>query len=403
MRNQQTSWLIVVLVATCVGLFSFAPWSYSGEVTHKEMVWGKEYRIETVDGEPGNYWVYWGDEKIKWEPKPWMAKELKEKGPAFYSYFQKRQQEAGYWPLDIPVNDRQKLDGKTFHDYFYFNTPVPCSYNDFGDKYWGRMLGPRGNEYEVGGFEILKRYRKQAECGEGEVSHKYLFIQTEPEDSSGVGLLQIVYCGEKADDNFLYIPAVRKVRRLATGSRQDFLARSLFRNEDNALCKPIHNYKITGTTLLGPEPKEQLGWDPDDPRNPEPIWRGEDHTHCRGYGEPALVMEITPFREDWWMAKEIKRVGIQSSYYWYGDAYDKEGRLIRKFNVPQGIWYHPRDEGKENPLPYLHWDGCPIFDYLTGYHCLIYSQQVNMDFGVPENIFRERTLTKEVRKLIFWK
>lgn len=402
MRKKHISWLIVILMTTFMLSVMLTGRAYSGQVTHKEMVYGKEYRIETVDNEPGSYMVYWGDEKIKWEPMPWMPKELKEKGPAFYSYFRKRASDAGYWPYTITDQEQQKLDGKKIHEYFYINSSIPAAYNDFCNDYYSEMTTPRGNRYEVGGSEWLKRYRKQSDCGEGAVDWKYLYVQNYPEDSSGVGFLQVVYCGKKIEDNYLYLPSVRKVRRLAAGSRQDFLSRSINRQEDNALCKPIHNYTIKGTKLIGMQPKDWPGFDPADTRNAPTEWKGSDNTACRGIGEPAMVIEITPSQKDWWMAKEVKIVGIKTGIYYYGDAYDAQGRLIRRLPWWQGIWYHPRDEGKKDPFPYLHWAGFVGQDYLSGYHMKLLSFNVSIDSGIPDDIFKERVLTQEPKKLKFW-
>ncbi len=48
---------------------------FGGKQVFSKTVLGKEYRIETVEGEAGKYWVYWGDEKMKWEPKPFYPDE----------------------------------------------------------------------------------------------------------------------------------------------------------------------------------------------------------------------------------------------------------------------------------------------------------------------------------------
>ena len=45
---------------------------------------GKNFRIEAAEGEPGKYCLSWGEEKMKWEPKPFYPEELKQKGPLFY-------------------------------------------------------------------------------------------------------------------------------------------------------------------------------------------------------------------------------------------------------------------------------------------------------------------------------
>src|SRR5713226_10415883 len=58
---------------------------FGGKQIFAKTVLGKEYRMETAEGEAGKYWVYWGDEKMKWEPKPFYPDELNQKGPMFYA------------------------------------------------------------------------------------------------------------------------------------------------------------------------------------------------------------------------------------------------------------------------------------------------------------------------------
>ena len=55
-----------------------------GKQVYSKTVLGKEYRVEAAEGEPGKFCVSWGDEKMKWEPKPFYEDELNKKGPMLY-------------------------------------------------------------------------------------------------------------------------------------------------------------------------------------------------------------------------------------------------------------------------------------------------------------------------------
>lgn len=396
-------WLRLLVFATLLMVsFAFVAPSYGAEKSEQQMVYGKPYWTEPVQGEPGKWWVNWGEERMKWEPQFWQADYIHKKGPSLYIDYANRHINGPQWPYNIPDSEFEKLSAKDIWGYYYISYLFP-TYEDFTEEFWGALEGPKGNKYSAGGLEWIKRYRKSAECAEGAVDWKYLFVQTNPEDVAGVGMLQIVYCGEKTEDNFLYTPTTRKVRRLASASRQDFVPRTLWRNEDNGLCKPIHNYKITGTKILGAQPKEFPGWDPDDKRGLDMNWRGEDRRMLRGYGEPCLVMEVTPYREKWWFAKSIYCVGAKTKKFWWNEVFDQEGRLIRRMSLHQQIIYRPEEAGEPDPMPYMAVAASSGMDYKTGYFQTVYFFNQYINTGMPEETFQENMLTRELNKQFYWK
>src|SRR5207249_890652 len=162
---------------------------------------------------------------------------------------------------------------------------------------------------------------------EGEPYRKYVFLFRSPRDLLKVGFLQIQFQGKnKEDDNYLYVPTVRKVRRLATANRQDMIGGLIGRQEQNALMTPIHHYKMLRTELYNP-PADRLGLG----GGGEPVNPDENVKRLDGIGEPCWVYETTPFREDWWFAKQIYYVGIFTLTNWYIESYDREGRVIQQF------------------------------------------------------------------------
>jgi hypothetical protein len=191
---------------------------------------------------------------------------------------------------------------------------------------------------------------------------------------------------------------VRKVRRLAVGSRQDYIARSIVRNEDNALCKPIHNYKWTGTALCKYRGKEYPGQAiAPEGFQADPKFRGEDHTWVEGIGEPCRIMEITPYRDDWWFGKMIKITGIKTGFAWQEDTFDKKGRLIRQLPSCQGIHV----TGYKDPR--FHWGIITGIEQSTGFSQNAYSNNVGLNLGIPDTFFLEKTLLKEPKTLDVWK
>ena len=86
-----------------------------------------------------------------------------------------------------------------------------------------------------------------------------------------------------------------------------------------------------------------------------------------GTGEPCWVYETTPFREDWWFARQVNWMGIFSLILWRSDSYDREGRLIQRLMWPQML-----DDRGEVPNPvgrkrHMVWAVTPVKDYVTGF------------------------------------
>jgi hypothetical protein len=396
----------VTLVTFMVAFFAFVAPSYGAEEcaikAMKETIYGKPWSVEQVQGEEGKWWVTWGDEKIKWEPQWWQQDILNKTGPGLYIDYANKSKKYPFWPYNVPDSEFEKLSAKDIWDYYYIGYVFHMC-PDYTDDFWGTLEGPKGNKYASGGMEWVKRYRQSAEYKEGDVEWKYIFMQTTPEDVAGASMLQIVYCGDKTEDNFVYAPTTRKVRRLASASRQDFLPRTVWRNEDNGLCKPIHNYKITGTKILPLNPKEWPGYDPDNQRGFDLNWKGEDRRQIRGYGEPCLVMEVTPYRDKWWFGKSIYYVGAKTHKFWWNEAFDQTGRLIRRHMLYQQFLTRPADKDIPEDMPFMASAPACGIDYKTGYYQVVYIYNQRTHEGIPDDIFQENTLTREVSKKYFWR
>jgi hypothetical protein len=249
----------------------------------KEMIWGKEYKIEKSDK---GYWVYWGDEKYFWEPKPWQQKELAAQGPAYYNIWAAPKLP---YPWDLTLEEREKLNGKEFMmrgneaigNYFEMN-------HDKLDTFMTVLFAPDGTQRMHKGIEFWRPlvylyggYPKE----EGKILKKYVYIENYPEDVRGLAGLDIEYSGAKEDDSYLYLPSVRKVRRMSIGNRQDFFPGVIMRNEDFFLWKPIHNYKKIRTELLKNigEKEYQFCLNPEANHN---VFRGCEMLD--GLGEPCV-------------------------------------------------------------------------------------------------------------------
>ena len=417
-RRRPTRWRVALMVM--LGLVLSLHWAafaaeegkkYEGKVVYQKTVLGKEYRIETIENEPGNYRIRWGEQELKWEPKPWYDDELKAKGPLLYTEWL----QPLYYPYTIPLEEREKFDAFDVQNSGTFLGPFSAP--SFEDQFEAHLYAP-GAEYrrDKTGFEWNKWYPTSKRVSkwrwdpeplpeqDGQPYRKYLFLFRSPRDLLKVGFLQIQYHGKnKEDDNYLYVPTVRKVRRLATANRQDVIGGLVLRQEQNALMTPIHHYKMLRAELCKLQADVAGLGGGGEPANPD-----ENAKRLDGLGEPCWVYETTPFREDWWFAKQINWVGMFSLTNWYTLSYDREGRLIQTMTWIQVL--SPPGQASSDGVPnccgrktHLAWGPSTFKDFTTGFWVHTYPSLRTLNPPIPDEFYNVQTLIQEPKTIDFYR
>jgi len=378
---------------------------FGGKQVFSKTVLGKEYRIETVEGEAGKYWVYWGDEKMKWEPKPFYPDELNQKGPMFYA----EHLNLKFFPYNSSLAEREKFTAFDVQNGASFFAPFVAGPIDLEDGFESHLYSPSGYRRDKTAMEFNKWYLEgrtehvwDKDSTTGEPYRKYLFIFRSPQDLQKTAFLQIQYQGQKEDDNFLYNPVVRKVRRLATANRQDVIGGLVLRQEQNSLMTPIHNYKMLGSQLMTiPEVDPTLGLEGgEDKQSPAMEYKRVD-----GLGEPCWVYETTPFRGDWWFARQVNYVGLFTMVNWRTDSFDREGRLIQRVMWIQEL-SAPGPASRKTPAgrsSYLTWGGSTFKDYTTSFWVVSYPNERTLNPPLPETIYNTNTLLQEPKTMDFYR
>ncbi len=396
----------LLLLGLCpVALAQEAKGNFSGKQLYSKTILGKEYRIETVEGEPGKYGVYWGEEKMQWEPKPFYPDELNQKGPMFYV----EHLNLKFFPYNNSLAEREKFTAFDVQNCCAFFAPFVAGPIDLEDGFDSHLYSPTGYRRDKVGMEFNKWYLEgrtkhvwDKDSTTGEPYRKYLFIFRAPQDLAKTAFFQVQYQGKKEDDNFLYNPVVRKVRRLATANRQDVIGGLVLRQEQNSLMTPIHNYQMLGSQLLTlPEVDPTLGFaGGEDKQSPAVEYKRVD-----GLGEPCWVYETTPFREDWWFARQVNYVGLFTMVNWLTDSFDREGRLIQRVVWDQELSTPGADSKKtpEGRSSYLTWGGSTFKDYTTGFWVVSYPHERTLNPPLPETIYNTNTLLQEPKTVDFYR
>ena len=367
-----------------------------------QMILGKEYSV--VPGEvPGTFDCSWGDEKVTWKPQPWHPEELQTIGPDIYD----RWTQPGLpYPWEESVEERVKHDGREVHDRSY----TALYFNEFGENYiteWSiDLISPNGSVRDKRLFEWMISYRRNKEGLPknlvDKVRAQYMFTFVAPNDFRGLGISTTIYHGDKFNDEFLYTPAARRVRRLPQAARQDIVPGTIVRWEDFPQVKPFPDidYEIVGTTLYAGQLDGTMGFAMET--------KGEKiNTGMDGVCEPSYVLELKPHAKSYWYAEQRRIVGIKTGSSWYEEVFDAKGELIRtRVNRRALAASDPRlqnaNDGLENWQ--MIWAGEFFYEPKSGFRQDWYMNTfwVNYD-KMPRNVVNVDNLSKEpVRKILFW-
>ncbi|MDO8588409.1 MAG: hypothetical protein Q7T82_15385 [Armatimonadota bacterium] len=369
----------------------------------KRMIAGKEWTV-SKGKEPGTFDVHWGDESMTWRPKPWYEDKYKEMGPAYYAQWDDPKLP---FPFDVPLEERHKLSAEDI-----INRSVGVQY--LGAPYfkngWDRgtvlVYTPAGavrqrmNILElatnfVGGKNL--EYLPSAE--QGEVQQKYVWALIEPTELRYQGGVTTVPMDKtRRPTDTLYLPTVRKVRRLAGSVSQQYFPGSLFRYEDSPHVRPLPEleYRIVGFSLFNPDPKLRGYGDKDMP----------DIKRVDSAGDVIVKIEIKPKAGvSWWYAKREWNCSMQMLQYTYSNEFDATGAQIR-YAVHSGktgsVCHIGTPDGPPAPDWYQSWGSLSAQEFVSGYSLDGWEDVCGFDADVKKNIFSEETQMRQPQTLTEW-
>ncbi len=390
---------LLILIVTLV-----APLSVGAEDV--EMILGKPYTI-TLGDEPGTFVCKWGDETVVWKPKPWHQSDYLDVGPEIYN----RWTQPGLpYPWEKSLEERlAEFDGAEIHDRSY----TALYFNEFGENYitdWNiDLTSPDGTQRNKTLYEWMLSYRINQDGLPksliGKVRARYMFTFVAPNDFRGLGISTVIYYGQKFNDEFLYTPAARRVRRLPQAARQDIIPGTIVRWEDFPQVKPFPDidYKVVGHELYAGRPDTEFGH-----RVGEDRTRGEIvNVGMDGVCEPSYVLEITPKSSSYWYAKQRRVIGIKTGSSWFEEVFNAKGEVTRIRSNRRSIAYiDPRLQNANEQLEdwQMIWGGEHFYDPLSGFSMSWYMNKFWINYkSIPRDIVSVDNLSKEpVRKILFW-
>ena len=177
-----------------------------------------------------------------------------------------------------------------------------------------------------------------------------LLFFTAPADVRGVGLLTIAATGEDSDQ-WLYMPALRRTRRIAGSGRQDSFMGSDFSYED--LESPDitrSQYRLTGEESMN--------------------------------GRPCYVIEAIPQDTDSSYSKRLSWIDTESLIALRVDFFTDSNDPVKRLTA-DGISRHNG---------YWRADTLRMEDLARGRHTVLHVSEQEFDIELPSNLFSVRTL-----------
>ena len=210
------------------------------------------------------------------------------------------------------------------------------------------LVNKRGQKRVRDTIRLWKDY-----SGEKGLDAKMITFFESPPDVKGTGFLSWSYWDEeKDDDQWLYLPALRKVRRIAASKK------------GNAFMGTDFTYDDMGERKIEEDHHKLL--------------KSENHNNVDCY-----VIESVPQKTGYIYSKKLTWVNKKNWTPLKVDYYDRKGRFLKTlktdWQLVDGIW---------------SWEKSVMQNHLTGHKTIIEIADIDINTGLDERVFTERTLKR---------
>lgn len=206
--------------------------------------------------------------------------------------------------------------------------------------------------------------------GKNGVSYKDVIVLTEPTQAKGLAILSWTYEDPDRDqDTWLWIPSLKKIRKISASESDDSFMGSDFTVEEVSTRKfGDETYKLIGEKNF-------------------PGYTFEYTGEVKFKGTPCFVIEATPKKSPWYYSKRIVWIDKETGGNIYDEYYDANGKLFKTL-YREWSWYQP--ESKRYPKQ----DALECKDLRSGHRTVILNEEASYDVGLSERNFTEKTLER---------
>ncbi len=214
-----------------------------------------------------------------------------------------------------------------------------------------QLINKRGQKRVRDTVRLWKDY-----SGKNDFDAKMITFFNSPPDIKGTGFLSWSYWDDtKDDDQWLYLPALRKVRRISSSNKGDHFMGTDFTYDDMGERKVEEdNHKFI--------------------------------KNDRYQDKDCHVVESIPKKKRYIYSKKITWVDKQNWIPLKVDYYDRKGKLLKTLNMK---WQHVDN--------IWTWKKSEMANHQTGHKTIIDIKDIKINTGAEDSIFVERTLSRGIR------
>jgi len=271
--------------------------------------------------------------------------------------------------LDLKHHQVYKLDGSMGVDdimriaYFNLYTKFAYDYQSTGYVHLIEKSGARRQRTFLRQRIILGR-------AEGDIDYKDVTMFTGPTSVKGLGILSWTYMEYGRDpDQWLWLPSLRKVRKISAAQGDDAFLGSDFTTEEITTRKlEDETYKLLKEEKFGGYTSGFNG---------------------RAYFKDAdcFVIEARPKRDPWYYSKRVVWIDKETGGGIYQEIYDATGR---KYKIIFKNYEIKKVDGRDYPTQSL----LEVKNLRTGHSTVIEMKDIRFDQGLKEGNFSERMLRR---------
>jgi len=164
------------------------------------------------------------------------------------------------------------------------------------------------------GFTRKRVWKRQriVKAGQEGISYKDLVVMTYPTQVKGLAVLTWTYQDPEKDQNvWLWIPSLKKVRKISASEDDDAFMGSDFTVEEVSTRRfEDESYKLIGSKNF-------------------PGYKFEHTGEVKFKDKPCFVVECTPLKPHWYYNKRIVWIDKDTGGNIYEEYYDKNGKLFK--------------------------------------------------------------------------
>jgi len=214
----------------------------------------------------------------------------------------------------------------------------------------------------------FNRYRILLYRSSPEYDYKDMTVITDPQSIKGLAILAWTYTDPKKDqDTWLWLPTLRKIRRVSQSEADDSALGSDWTTEEMSTRRwEDETYKMVGERKF-------------------PGFTSKYNGKTYYQGVDCWVVEATPKRNPWYYSKRIVWIDKRHGGNIYDEVYDPLGRKCKDILKVYEIW------PEKHCVPQVHLEA---YDLATGHSTINEIGNIKFNSGQDENFFSEKTLMR---------